>query len=120
MRTILVIEPNNDLRELIIDSLNAEDFLAIGAESSLTGVQFAHEYSPNLIVCADQIDELSGLDILERLKRNPSTTTIPFIFLINEIPQENTWTNSNLKSNNFLIKPFKPEDLLKEIFAQLN
>jgi CheY-like chemotaxis protein len=81
MKKILVVEDAHSLRKDILEMLGFEGFEAIGAENGLVGVQKAREHLPDLIICDIMMPELDGYGVLEELRKDPVTATIPFIFL---------------------------------------
>jgi two-component system, sensor histidine kinase and response regulator len=67
MKKVLVIEDDLNVRSIILDILEAEDFLGIGAENGEIGVKLAKEILPDLIICDVMMPGLDGHEVLEEL-----------------------------------------------------
>jgi len=119
MIKVLVIEDEQLTREILIDSLQIEGFETISAKNGRIGVQKAHEHLPNLVICDVIMPELDGYGVLKTLHQNPTTAIIPFIFLTGKSTQAEVRQGMALGANDYLIKPFTPEELLGAIAAQL-
>jgi two-component system alkaline phosphatase synthesis response regulator PhoP len=81
MKKILVIDDNEMFRFILAEWLKAEGFEPIMADNGLSGLQLARSQSPALIFCDVNMFEVSGIDVLEQLQNDLSTSHIPFYFL---------------------------------------
>lgn len=113
--TVLVIEDEELIRESILNILNARGFSAIGAEDGSIGLQLAKEIVPNLILCDVRMPQLDGYEVLRQLRQNPTTATVPFIFLTAETTQDVLNQGNLLGANGYITKPFTTAQLLEAI-----
>lgn len=118
MTTILVIEDQAFVRENIVDLLIAENYEVLEAENGLVGVELAEAKRPDLILCDVMMPQLDGYGVLERLRENPETATIPFIFLTAKADRTDMRQGMNLGADDYLIKPFSAVELLEAIQAR--
>jgi len=116
---ILVIENEEPVRAGILELLAAEDFDAIGAENGRVGVQLAQDYLPDLILCDVMMPELDGYSVLDVLQQDSATATIPFIFLTAKATQFDRRQGMEQGADDYLTKPFTPEELLAAIATRL-
>jgi two-component system, sensor histidine kinase and response regulator len=119
VKKILVIEDEDSLRQDIVELLNFEGYKAVGAENGLAGLHVAYEFFPDLIVCDITMPEMDGIAVLSRLRSNPMTTTIPFIFLTARVDRNDQRLGMNLGADDYLTKPFALEELLSSVHARL-
>jgi signal transduction histidine kinase len=119
MKKILVIEDEQDVRESLIDILNAEDFYAISAENGRIGLKMAAEFQPHLIICDVMMPELDGYGVLTHLRQNPVTETIPFMFLTAKSDKIDFRQGMDLGADDYLTKPFTHGELLQAIATRL-
>lgn len=119
MTKILVIEDENPYRENILELLQAEDFEAIGAENGYLGLQLAESETPDLILCDVMMPQLDGYGVIEALRKNPVTATIPFIFLTAKVDKSDFRTGMELGADDYITKPFTCDELLRAIAARL-
>lgn len=119
MAKILVIEDERDIRDKILQILTYEGFETLSAENGRIGVQTAHAYQPDLIICDILMPELNGYGVLTELRSDPRTSAIPFIFLTAKATVEDVRHGMSLGADDYLAKPFKISDLLDSIRVRL-
>ncbi|MBD0346685.1 MAG: response regulator, partial [Coleofasciculus sp. Co-bin14] len=119
MEKILVIEDSADNRDLFIESLEAEGFYAVGAENGLVGLQRAQDGLPDLVICDIMMPQLDGYGVLSRLRQDPATAIIPFIFLTAKVTKAEIRQGMEMGADDYLTKPCTVEELLGAIAACL-
>lgn len=119
MTTILIIEDETAIRELIYELLSIEDFNVVEAVNGKEGVAIAQSTLPDLIICDVMMPELDGYSVLAALQENPQTATIPFIFLTAKGTKQDIRYGMNLGADDYLIKPFTNDELLDAINTRL-
>ncbi|MBD2518816.1 response regulator [Nostoc sp. FACHB-973] len=119
MQNILVIEDETQTRNLFVNSLKSKGFYTIAAENGTVGIQRAEEYSPDLVLCDIQMPELDGYGVLNKLRQNPMTAIIPFIFLTVKLTKAELRKGMNLGADDYLTKPCSVEELVGAIAARL-
>lgn len=119
MKKILIIEDEPLLRANIFDLLVAEEFDAIVAENGAIGVELAISHLPDLIISDVMMPELDGYGVVQALRQNPITATIPFIFLTAKADNASLREGMSLGADDYLTKPFRPKELLKAIAIRL-
>lgn len=118
MTRILIIEDEGILRLGVIRLLQRNGFETIDAGNANQGIRLALETIPDLIICNINIPDRNGYQILEELRNNPNTATIPFLFLTAQTLEPELIQNSRLELIGYLTKPYNPEELL-QVIAQL-
>src|SRR5881409_775982 len=81
MKKILVIEDEPKMRRNVLTILRLEKYQAQGAENGRAGLELAGREKPDLILCDVMMPELDAYGVLQALRDDPATVTIPFIFL---------------------------------------
>lgn len=119
MKKILVVEDAPSLRKDILEMLGFEGFEAIGAENGVIGVQRAIEHIPDLVICDIMMPEMDGYGVLEELRKDPRTATIPFIFLTARTERVDMRQGMELGADDFLTKPFHAAELLATVRTRL-
>lgn len=80
--TILVIEDEVALGELLEDELSAMGFRVVVANNGLEGLEKLQEVEPDLIICDRAMPTMTGYELLERIRGIfPQYGSVPFIFL---------------------------------------
>ncbi|NES95453.1 MAG: hybrid sensor histidine kinase/response regulator [Desertifilum sp. SIO1I2] len=119
MVKILVIEDENPVRRNILEFLLNEGFNAIGAVNGSLGIQIAQVQPPDLIVCDIMMAGVDGYAVLDTLRADPRTSTIPFIFLTAKSNRVDFRTGMEKGADDFITKPFTWEELKAAITARL-
>lgn len=119
MKTILVIEDEPAIRQNIVETLMYEDYATLEAENGLEGVQVAQEQQPDLIICDVMMPRLDGYGVLRELQSDSSTDSIPFIFLTALSDKQSFRRGMDLGADDYLTKPFTPEELLNAVQSRL-
>lgn len=119
MTKILAIEDDAKVRDNLIDILELEGFQAVAAENGLIGVMLARVEQPDLIICDVMMPELDGYGVLEQLRADQSTATIPFIFLTAKADRPDLRQGMERGADDYLTKPFTPAELRQAITTRL-
>lgn len=119
MKTILVIDDNNDLRENTAEILDLAGYKTLTAENGRRGVELAAKEKPDLIVCDIMMPELDGYGVLHLLRKNPDTQAIPFIFLTAKTERSDLRKGMEMGADDYVTKPFDDIELLKAIDVRL-
>jgi two-component system sensor histidine kinase/response regulator len=119
MSKILVIEDEEFARENLIDLLDLEGHLVFSAENGYRGVELAQEHLPDLIICDIQMPAMDGYQVLSTLRENPSTSTIPFIFLTAKTSHNDLRAGMSLGADDYLTKPYTLDEVLQAVATRL-
>ncbi len=119
MKKILVIEDEPEMRRNLLTILKLEKFQPVGAENGRAGLAAVHRDKPDLILCDVMMPELDGHGVLEALRGDENTASIPFIFLTAKGEKEDLRSGMNLGADDYLTKPVARLDLLEAIHARL-
>ena len=119
MVKILLIEDEELVRENVLELLDAEGFETCCADNGRVGINIAQQENPDLILCDVMMPELDGYGVLEQVRQNPHTVTIPFIFLTAKAAKGDFRAGMELGADDYLTKPFTRAELLGAVGSQL-
>ena len=119
MSKILVIEDEILTLDCIQELLEAENFQVIRAESGEIALEIAQIDLPDLIICDLMLPEMNGYEVLSSLRKNCNTGQIPLIFLTGKTKREDIRKGMEMGVDDYITKPFSPEELLRAIATQL-
>ncbi|WP_128547506.1 response regulator [Larkinella soli] len=115
MKTILLIEDNDDIRENTAEILELANYKVITAENGKIGVEKALETRPDLVICDIMMPVLDGYGVLHIFNKNPELSTIPFIFLTAKTERSDFRRGMELGADDYLTKPFDESELLSAV-----
>ncbi len=119
--TILLIEDDKFLRELIVKKLNKEGFSTLEAVDGESGIQLVEQKNPQMLLLDLLLPGMDGFEVLRRLKENKATASVPVIVLSNLGQQEDTDRVSKLGAEDFLVKAkFTPGEIVDKVKDILN
>lgn len=119
MKTVLVIDDNNDIRENTAEILEMAGYKTMSAENGKKGVEMALREKPDLIVCDIMMPELDGYGVLHLIRKNPGMQTIPFIFLTAKTERTDLRKGMEMGADDYITKPFEDIELLNAIEVRL-
>ena len=120
MKKILVIEDEAETLENLVLMLEMEGFQALSASNGRAGAAVAKRELPDVILCDVSMPEMDGYAVLESLRADAATVSIPFIFLTAKGDKKDLRTGMNLGADDYLVKPASAEEVLAAIEARLD
>ncbi|NWJ47202.1 MAG: response regulator transcription factor [Chloroflexi bacterium] len=118
-KKILIIEDEATIRLNLEYLLEVEGFQILSASDGNVGIQIALQQKPDLIISDIIMPEMSGYEVLEALRNNPTTLTIPFIFLTAKAAKGDLRYGMELGADDYLTKPFTQRELLQSVKTRL-
>jgi len=115
-KTILVIEDDKFLRELISRKLTGEGFDVLEAVDGEEGIKKIKEGKPDLVLLDLILPSIDGFEILTRVRDDPEVSSIPVIILSNLGQREEVEKGLKLGAVDYLIKAhFTPGEIIEKI-----
>lgn len=111
-KTILVVDDDAHIRELLRQELEAEDYIVKEAVDGIDAITKVKAEMPDLIILDVMMPGMSGFDVAAVLKNDPLTMTIPIVILSIIEDKERGY---RLGIDRYFTKPVDTEELLKEI-----
>ncbi len=115
VKTILIADDDEDLRLLVQVTLEQPTYRILTAADGSQALKTARQYHPDLLVIDWMMPGLSGCEVIDQLRRESSTATIPIIMLTAKSDQEAHDRMSSFALVGYLVKPFSPLELIKKV-----
>jgi two-component system phosphate regulon response regulator PhoB len=119
MKTILVIEDEQDLAELVAFNLENEGYLPIIALDGTSGLKQAQSTVPDLLLLDLMLPGISGIDICKVLKGDEKTAAIPIIMLTAKGEEIDRVVGFEVGADDYMVKPYNMRELLLRVRAIL-
>lgn len=103
--TVLVVEDDDELRQFIRTILKP-DYLVLEAENGKRGLELAGKALPDFIVSDIMMPEMDGVELLQRLKADISTSHIPVVLLTAKTTLESKLEGLEYGADDYITKPF--------------
>jgi DNA-binding response OmpR family regulator len=119
MKSVLVIEDNQGIRENTAEIMELAGYKTFTAENGKKGVELAVREKPDVIICDIMMPELDGYGVLHLLRKNPETSHIPFIFLTAKTERSDLRKGMEMGADDYVTKPFEEIELLNAVEIRL-
>ena len=120
MKTILLIEDNDFIRDNTAELLALAGYAVQQAATGKAGVALALAAPPDLVICDILMPELDGYGVLNIFTQNPQLTGVPFIFLTAKTDRADQRRGMALGADDYLTKPFDEAELLSAVSGRLS
>jgi two-component system KDP operon response regulator KdpE len=114
--TILVVEDDSGLQELIRVRLEQEGYHVIQTISGLEAIKIIRQQRPDLVILDIMLPDLDGLTVCQKVREFAS---LPILMLTARTMPEDIITGLNQGADDYVIKPFNYDELLARIRALL-
>jgi DNA-binding response OmpR family regulator len=114
-RTILVIDDEPGIIEIIEANLEGDGFKVISAPNGREGLERIKSDRPELVVLDVMMPEMDGWEVLRRVEQDPDTAGIPVIMLTAKAADEDYIHGLEEGAVEYLTKPFLPQELVNRI-----
>ena len=115
--TILVVDDEEDILELVRFNLTREGFHVLTAETGESALKSATAETISIIVLDLMLPGMDGLEVTRRLKADAKRRHIPIIMLSAKGEEADIVTGLELGADDYITKPFSPRILVARIKA---
>lgn len=117
IRKILIADDSATERANLTRILETAGYQVVPTQSGNEAKSLAESQLPDLIMLDIIMEDGDGYQACRALKRNPATQAIPVIMISSKSnPVDKQWAQK-LGANAYIVKPYKDEDVLREIAA---
>ncbi|MEJ6572926.1 MAG: response regulator, partial [Akkermansiaceae bacterium] len=115
MQTILVIEDEEDIADLVAFNLRRNDYQVELASDGLKGLAAAKSLLPDLIVLDLMMPGMDGITLFKELEKDAKTRSIPVIMLTARGQTEDRILGLEVGADDYMTKPFSPKELMLRV-----
>ena len=117
--TVLIVDDEEDILELIKYNLNNEGYSVFTAKSGEQAIEMTKQLDPNLVVLDLMLPGMDGLEVTRYLRSKEKTRDLPIVILTAKGDETDIITGLELGANDYIAKPFSPKVLAARIRAIL-
>lgn len=118
-KTILVVDDEKDLLDLIEYNLKKEGFNVLKAENGEEGIERAKEFHPDLVLMDIMMPKMDGMEAVEKMRKDDDLKSIPIIFLTARSDEKTEVEGLNKGGDDYITKPISTTKLISRIKAVL-
>jgi two-component system phosphate regulon response regulator PhoB len=117
--SILIIEDEEDIAELIRYNLEREGYRVVHAESGERGLEMVRRQRPDLVLLDLMLPGIDGLEVCKRVRADVAGAQTPIIMVTARGEEADVVTGLELGAEDYLTKPFSPRVLVARVRAVL-
>lgn len=118
-KTIVVVEDEPDILDIIVYNLTREGFKVRGAADGAEGFELIRRENPDLALLDIMLPTIDGIEICRRLKSDRATSEIPIVMVSARGEESDVVLGLGLGADDYVAKPFKPNELVARVQAVL-
>ncbi|TFE02184.1 response regulator transcription factor [Jeotgalibacillus salarius] len=114
--TILIIEDETEIAELVRDYLEAEGFTTVLAANGKEGLEQFQHADPSLVLLDLMLPEIDGMEVCRSIR---STSTVPVLMMTAKRSETDKIIGLGIGADDYITKPFSPGELTARVKAHL-
>ena len=119
MALIYCVEDDTSIRDIEIYTLQSTGYEAVGFENGKDFFVQIHKRVPDLVILDIMLPDISGMEILAKLKKDPSTMNLPVILASAKGTEFDKITGLDTGADDYLAKPFGMMEMVSRVRAVL-
>jgi CheY-like chemotaxis protein len=112
---VVIIDDNPAIVEMLQRKLEKEDYEVFGCVESVKAMEVCLQQKPDIVVLDILMPGKSGWDVMEELKSDPATASIPVIISTVKNRPEDMEKGKELQATDYIAKPYVFSDLLEKV-----
>ena len=116
---VLLVDDDDAVRRFFVRALTRAGFEVVEAGDGPAGMARIAEDLPSVVVLDNRMPGMSGLEVLDELRSDPQTRTLPVILVTAQGEIEERVVGLGAGANDYVTKPVHPDELVARVRAQL-
>jgi two-component system phosphate regulon response regulator PhoB len=117
--SIVVVEDEGDIREVIAHSLGREGYAVLGFDTAEKGLEALRKGGQDLVLLDMMLPGMDGFAALKRIRSDPLTAKLPVIMVTARSEDADIVAGLELGADDYVCKPFSPRVLVARVRARL-
>lgn len=117
-RQVLIVDDSPSMRQMVSFTLTEDGYDVIEADNGNTALEKLGKLHPALIITDINMPEMSGIDLIKRIRTENDQKYIPIVVLTTESEAAMKDEGKKAGATAWLVKPFSP-DVLKETIRKV-
>tara|TARA_B110000908_G_scaffold65171_1_gene79122 strand:+ start:577 stop:1263 length:687 start_codon:yes stop_codon:yes gene_type:complete len=117
--TILLVEDEKPIREMVFFALDGNEYKVVNAVNGRQASEYLNTHTPDLILMDWMLPDVSGLEMVRRIKRDEVLSSIPVIMLTAKTEEQNKVEGLDAGADDYITKPFSVKELSARIRAAI-
>ena len=114
-KTILVVDDSVSMRQLVTFALKSAGYDVIAAVHGKDGLEKLKAGKVDMIVTDLNMPEMDGIELIKNVRSNAASKFTPIVMLTTESQETRKQEGKLAGASGWLVKPFKPEELVNVV-----
>jgi len=111
-KRILTVDDSASVRQMVAFTLKNEGYEVMEAVDGVDALEKPENKTVDMVLTDLNMPNMDGIELIKNLRANPSFRFIPIIFLTTESQAEKKQAGKKAGATGWIVKPFKPEQLV--------
>ncbi|MFA5039492.1 MAG: response regulator [Candidatus Omnitrophota bacterium] len=112
---IIIVDDDPDIRDVLNLTLTEEGYEVMEAENGEAGVELIKNKTPNMVIVDYKMPKMTGPELCAIIKKDILLSHLPIIMLTGKSDVSDKVSGINAGADDYLVKPFEPQELLVRI-----
>jgi len=118
-KTILVVDDEKNIRDLLVFNLQNEGYNTLEAEDGLQAVDIALKENPDLILLDVMLPKLDGKSVCKKLRYSLNMSNIPILMISAKDTETDKIVGLEIGADDYITKPFQIREVIARVKANL-
>ncbi len=118
-KTILVVDDEKNIRDLLVFNLQNEGYNTLEAEDGLQAVDIALKEKPDLILLDVMLPKLDGKSVCKKLRYSLNMSNIPILMISAKDTETDKIVGLEIGADDYITKPFQIREVIARVKANL-
>ena len=118
-KTVLVVDDEQSIRELLVFNLQKEGYDTLEAEDGVTAVDLAIGKKPDLIMLDVMLPKLDGISVCKKIRYALNISNIPIIMISAKDEESDKIVGLEMGADDYITKPFQIREVMARVKANL-
>ena len=111
-KSIMTVDDSPSIRQMVSFTLKNAGYDVVEAEDGVDALNKLQSQIVNMVITDLNMPNMDGIELIKKLRANPDYKFAPIIMLTTESQQEKKGEGKAAGATGWIVKPFKPEQLL--------
>lgn len=118
-KTILVVDDEKNIRDLLVFNLQNEGYSTLEAEDGIQAVDVALKENPDLILLDVMLPKLDGKSVCKKLRYSLNMSNIPILMISAKDSETDKIVGLEIGADDYITKPFQIREVIARVKANL-
>lgn len=111
-KVILTVDDSASIRQMVTFTLKNEGYDVVEAVDGVDALAKLDEKPADMVLTDLNMPNMDGIELIKKVRANPNFKFIPIVFLTTESQAEKKQEGKQAGATGWIVKPFKPDQLV--------